>query len=71
MVNYYAQSKICCVLTRNLVMREGCAGAQMAEADGRELWLLAERYQIKGIKEWLMKKGIDEEGLFAAAQYAM
>jgi hypothetical protein len=52
-------------------MRTGCAGVQMAQADGRELWLLAERYQIKGIKEWLMDKGIDEDGLFAAAQYAM
>jgi hypothetical protein len=49
----------------------GCADKETSEADGRELWLLAERYRVQGVKEWLMFKGIDEEGLLAATQYAL
>lgn len=43
----------------------------MAQADGREVWLLADLYGVKGIKRWLMSEGLAGHSVCAAAQYAL
>ena len=42
----------------------------MSEADGRELWMLAHKYEVEGVKEWLMKHAITAESVCAAACFA-
>ena len=40
------------------------------DADGRELWMLAHKYEVEGVKEWLLKRGISVESVCAAANFA-
>ncbi len=40
------------------------------EADARELWLLAHKYEVDGVKEWLLKHGITADSVCAAASFA-
>jgi hypothetical protein len=40
------------------------------QADARELWLLAHKYEVHGVKEWLLKHGITEDSMCAAASFA-
>ncbi len=40
------------------------------EADARELWLLAHKYEVDGVKEWLLKYGITVESVCAAVSFA-
>ena len=46
------------------------ADKHMSKADGRELWMLAHKYEVEGVKEWLMKHGITAESVCAAASFA-
>ncbi len=39
-------------------------------ADARELWLLAHKYEVDGVKEWLLKHGITVDSVCAAASFA-
>jgi hypothetical protein len=39
-------------------------------ADGRELWMLADKYEVDGVKQWLVKHAINMESVCAAAQFA-
>jgi hypothetical protein len=47
------------------------AGSTSVEhADGRELWMLSDRYEVEGIKEFLSEQGITAKSACAAAQFA-
>jgi hypothetical protein len=46
------------------------AGQQTKGVDGRELWVLAERYEVYGIKPWLVQHAITVENVCAAAHFA-
>ncbi len=39
-------------------------------ADARELWLLAHKYEVDGVKEWLLKHGITVDSVCAATSFA-
>ncbi len=39
-------------------------------ADARELWVLAHKYEVDGVKEWLLKHGITVDSVCAAASFA-
>jgi hypothetical protein len=43
----------------------------MAGADGREVWVLGEMFQIEGIKEWLMGEGLCMDNVCAALEYGV
>jgi hypothetical protein len=40
-------------------------------SDGRELWVLADLFQVDGIHDWLLDQGVTEDNVCAAAQYAL
>ena len=46
------------------------AGQQTKDVDGRELWMLAEKYEVDGIKPWLVQHAITVESVCAAAHFA-
>ncbi len=46
------------------------AGQQTHDVDGRELWMLAEKYEVDGVKRWLLKHAITLQSVCAAAQFA-
>ena len=49
----------------------GRCGERVGAADGRELWVLAEAYQVWGLKEWLVKEGVwSMDSACQAMQYA-
>lgn len=48
----------------------GRAGKECARADGRELWVLGEMYEVGGLREWLLEKGIGKRSLLAACEFA-
>ena len=39
------------------------------EADARELWLLAHKYEMDGVQEWLLKHGITVDSVCVAASF--
>ena len=49
----------------------GRAGEECAKADGRELWILGEMYQVSGLREWLLGKGIGMGSLLGAAGFGV
>ena len=49
----------------------GRAGEECKCADGRELWVLSEMYQVAGVHEWLLAYGINEESCFAAHEFGL
>jgi len=49
----------------------GRAGEECAKADGRELWLLGEMYEVAGLRNWLLKEGIQMGTLFAACEFGL
>jgi hypothetical protein len=40
------------------------------DADGREVWMLAHKYEVNGVKEWLLEHGITVDSVCAAASFA-
>jgi hypothetical protein len=49
----------------------GRAGEECAKADGRELWVLGEMYEVAGLLEWLLKEGIDGTNFGAAYEFGL
>ena len=49
----------------------GRAGEECKVADGRELWLLAEMYEVDGVREWLLTEGVDKESVFGAYEFGL
>jgi sugar lactone lactonase YvrE len=49
----------------------GRAAEECKLADGRELWVLAEMYEVEGMKEWLLEDGIDQWNLLAAYEFGL
>eukprot|EP00285_Hemiselmis_virescens_P000341 CAMPEP_0173414430 /NCGR_PEP_ID=MMETSP1356-20130122/84323_1 /TAXON_ID=77927 ORGANISM="Hemiselmis virescens, Strain PCC157" /NCGR_SAMPLE_ID=MMETSP1356 /ASSEMBLY_ACC=CAM_ASM_000847 /LENGTH=105 /DNA_ID=CAMNT_0014376613 /DNA_START=2341 /DNA_END=2654 /DNA_ORIENTATION=- len=48
----------------------GRAGEECKEADGRELWLLAEMYGVGELQRWLLE-GIDDGNVCAAYEFGL
>ena len=44
----------------------GRGGRECAKADGRELWVLGELYEVAGMRDWLLDEGL-QGGNFGAA----
>ena len=49
----------------------GRAGEECARADGRELWVLGEMYEVAGMQEWLLKEGICRSTFGAAYEFGL
>jgi len=49
----------------------GRAGEECEKADGRELWVLAEMYDVPGVREWLRGEGLDLGNLCAACEFGL
>src|SRR6056300_649918 len=49
----------------------GRAGEECARADGRELWVLGEMYEVAGMREWLLEEAIDASNVFGAYEFGM
>ena len=49
----------------------GRGGEECAKADGRELWLLGEMYDVAGLREWLLSEGIDSSNVGAAYEFGL
>jgi len=49
----------------------GRGGEECAKADGRELWLLGEMYEVAGLREWLLEEGIDGESVYSVYEFAL
>jgi hypothetical protein len=49
----------------------GRAGEECAKADGRELWVLGEMYEVAGMLEWLLKEGIDGSNVCAVYEFGL
>jgi hypothetical protein len=47
-----------------------CPDKPTSDADGREVWMLAHKYEVKGVKEWLVEHGITVDSVCAAASFA-
>jgi hypothetical protein len=45
-------------------------GKSFEHVDARELWMLAQKYMVDGIQEWLIANCITAENVCAAAQFA-
>jgi sugar lactone lactonase YvrE len=62
---------LCRVLESEIHFCAGRAGEECKVADGRELWLLAEMYEVEGMHEWLLEDGINEESVCAAYEFGL
>ena len=49
----------------------GRAGEECARADGRELWVLGEMYEVAGMREWLLEEAIDGSNVLAAYEFGL
>jgi hypothetical protein len=49
----------------------GRAGEECARADGRELWVLGEMYEVAGMREWLLEEAIDASNVLGAYEFGM
>ena len=49
----------------------GRAGQECARADGRELWVLGEMYEVAGMREWLLEEAIDASNVLGAYEFGM
>ena len=49
----------------------GRAGEECAKADGRELWILGDMYQVEKIHDWLLDKCIDWGNIGAACEFGL
>jgi len=49
----------------------GRAGEECAKADGRELWVLGEMYEVAGMLEWLLEEGIDSSNVCAVYEFGL
>jgi hypothetical protein len=49
----------------------GRAGEECAKADGRELWVLGEMYEVTGLLEWLLKEGINGRNVCASYEFGL
>ena len=49
----------------------GRAGEECARADGRELWVLGEMYEVAGMREWLLEEAIDSSNVLGAYEFGM
>ena len=49
----------------------GGGGREVGAADGRELWVLGNVWQVSGVKQWLMEEGICSGTIGAAAEYGV
>ena len=49
----------------------GRAGGECEKADGRELWVLAEMYDVPGAREWLRGEGLDVGNMCAACEFGL
>jgi len=54
-----------------LLDRAGRAGEMCARADGRELWVLGEMYDVGSMREWLLDEGIDGSNLGASYEFGL
>lgn len=52
------------------LVNAGRAGEECKMADGRELWVLAEMYEVQVAKNWLMHEGITKDNLIAVFQFS-
>ena len=52
-------------------MVAGRAGEECARADGRELWVLGEMYEVAGMREWLLEEAIDSSNVLGAYEFGM
>ena len=52
-------------------MVAGRAGEECARADGRELWVLGEMYEVAGMREWLLEEAIDGSNVLGAYEFGM
>ena len=56
---------------RLVICVAGRAGEECARADGRELWVLGEMYEVAGMREWLLEEAIDASNVFGAYEFGM
>jgi hypothetical protein len=49
----------------------GRAGVKCTSADGRELWILAEMYNIPSLRKWLLSQAVHEGSICAAYEFAL
>jgi hypothetical protein len=49
----------------------GYAGKYCREADGRQLWILSEMYDIQTLQRWLLEKGISNGSVCAACEFGL
>ena len=49
----------------------GRAGEECKAADGRELWVLSEMYEVDGVQRWLLEECVDESTLCAAYEFGL
>ena len=54
-----------------MICGAGRGGEECAKADGRELWLLGEMYEVAGLREWLLEEGIDGESVYSVYEFAL
>jgi hypothetical protein len=50
-------------------MYRGERGEECGNADGRELWVLAEMYNVEGVRKWLAGEGINRGNVCAAYEF--
>ena len=51
--------------------RAGRGGRECAQADGRELWVLGEIYDMGSMREWLLREGVDESNFGAVCEFGL
>ena len=49
----------------------GRCGEECVKADGRELWVLAEKFKVVEMKEWLVEEGINGSSVCAAYEFGL
>jgi hypothetical protein len=54
-----------------LVCCAGRGGEECAKADGRELWVLGEMYEVAGLHKWLLSVSIRRSNLAAAYEFGL
>lgn len=52
-------------------MPTGCGGEECSKSDGRELWILAEMYHLRGMMDWLLEEGIHAGTICAAWEFGL
>ncbi len=52
-------------------MFAGSGGKEIEHADGRELWILADAYKVRGMREWMVREAINVQSMPAVMHYAL